>query len=202
MPSVLGGQFATLPWHTARVRPPPNDPRITSNDAGFRRFVASTGVRRSGSGTAHNEPLLWVTMWVIFGPFRLSPAYCPQTASGVRIGAGEGDSVGDATICGVPSEWEDVRGSVPRALPWAGMRCSLGAGIAQGSRHRRVRHGGRGRERQSRSAARAGVRGMGERSAASKMPEKPVARPHPTARIRLTAAPKPTLLASEAKECA
>ena len=110
--------------------------------------------------------------------------------------------VGDATIRGVSLEPGNVRGLIPRALPWAGMRCSLGAGIAQGSRHRRVRHGGRGRERQSRSAARAGVRGMGERSAASKMPEKPVARPHPTARIRLTAAPKPTLLASEAKECA
>lgn len=35
--------------------------------------------------------------------------------------------VGDATKCGVPSERGNVRGVVPRALPWAGMRGSVGA---------------------------------------------------------------------------
>jgi|GEM_PF-3050352 len=35
--------------------------------------------------------------------------------------------VGGATICDVPSERGDVCGIVPRALPWAGMRCSVGA---------------------------------------------------------------------------
>jgi len=35
--------------------------------------------------------------------------------------------VGDATVCGVPSERGDVRGVVPRALPWAGMRGPFGA---------------------------------------------------------------------------
>jgi hypothetical protein len=35
--------------------------------------------------------------------------------------------VGGATICGVPSERWDVRGVVPRALPWAGMHDSVGA---------------------------------------------------------------------------
>lgn len=62
---------------------------------------------------------------------------------------------------------------IPAALRWAALLCPVGAGIAQRSRHRRMHHGGRGRERQSRSAARAGVRGVGERSAASRCPRGP-----------------------------
>ena len=36
--------------------------------------------------------------------------------------------VSDATICGVPSERENRRSEIPRALPWAGMRGSVGVG--------------------------------------------------------------------------
>jgi hypothetical protein len=36
--------------------------------------------------------------------------------------------VGDATICGVPSERGNRRAEIPRALPWAGMHGSVGAG--------------------------------------------------------------------------
>ena len=34
---------------------------------------------------------------------------------------------GDAAICGVPSERENRRSEIPRALPWAGMHGSVGA---------------------------------------------------------------------------
>ena len=43
--------------------------------------------------------------------------------------------VGDATICGVPLQSGNVRGLIPRALPWAGMRCPVGAGIGRGHHH-------------------------------------------------------------------
>jgi len=36
---------------------------------------------------------------------------------------------GDATTCGVPSQCGNVCNMIPRALPWAGMLCPVGAGI-------------------------------------------------------------------------
>lgn len=47
-----------------------------------------------------------------------------------------------------------------------------------------------------------GCEGHGGTLGREQVPETPVAPPHPTARIRLTAGPKQTLLASDAKECA
>ena len=45
----------------------------------------------------------------------------------VRVSA----RVGDATIRGVSLKCGNVRGLIPRALPWAGMRCPVGAGVAR-----------------------------------------------------------------------
>ena len=39
--------------------------------------------------------------------------------------------LGDAMTCIVPLQCGNVRGLIPRALPWAGMRCPVGAGIAR-----------------------------------------------------------------------
>ena len=43
--------------------------------------------------------------------------------------------MGDATVCGVPLQCGNMRGVIPRALPWAVIFCPVGAGIREGPRH-------------------------------------------------------------------
>ncbi len=56
-------------------------------------------------------------------PWEPCPAY-PRVLKERRIGWALGC---DATVCSVPSERGKREHERPRALPWAGMRCSVGA---------------------------------------------------------------------------